>query len=192
MGAALSALVIAGALLGVRLGPADVHSVADIPSLYAQLYRSAARRFELGADGWTVLAGVGKVECDHGRSTAVGCHRGEANFAGARGPAQFLDGTWTAYGVDGDGDGQRDVYAPADAVFGMANYLHASGAPLDGRRPLFAYTHSRASVDDVLSGARRYAATPTQTVFVAPEPGSGWLASVPGTTGIRCDARIVS
>jgi hypothetical protein len=106
-------------------------AAGDIPPEYLRLYQEAAEHYDLGPDGWAYLAGVGKVECDHGRSTAMGCHRGEANSAGARGPAQFLDGTWDAYGVDADGDGTPDVYAPADAIFGMANYLHASGAPAD-------------------------------------------------------------
>ena len=36
--------------------------------------------------------------------------------AGARGIAQFLDGTWSIYGVDGNGDGRKDPLEPADAV----------------------------------------------------------------------------
>ena len=34
---------------------------------------------------------------------------------------------WATYGVDGDGDGDRDVYDPADAIPAAARYLRASG-----------------------------------------------------------------
>ena len=122
--ASLAPLLVVGALLtapGSAGGAPSAVASGDIPPTYLALYRAAAERYRLGADGWSYLAAVGKVECDHGRSTAVGCDRGEVNFAGARGPAQFLAGTWAAYGVDGDGDGDRDVYDPADAIFGMAN-----------------------------------------------------------------------
>ncbi|MGW7292830.1 C40 family peptidase [Streptomyces xiamenensis] len=41
---------------------------------------------------------------------------------GARGIAQFMPGTWTSHGVDGDGDGVKDVFNPADAVAAQAKY----------------------------------------------------------------------
>lgn len=53
----------------------------------------------------------------------------ESNFdpkaqspVGALGIAQFMPSTWAQYGVDGDGDGIKDVFNPADAVAGQANY----------------------------------------------------------------------
>ncbi len=42
--------------------------------------------------------------------------------ANARGLAQFIPGTWAAYGVDGDGDGDRDIWDPADAIPSAAAY----------------------------------------------------------------------
>jgi len=36
--------------------------------------------------------------------------------AGARGIAQFMPYTWKHYGIDGDGDGVKDVWNPADAI----------------------------------------------------------------------------
>ncbi|GHA17236.1 NlpC/P60 family protein [Streptomyces echinoruber] len=41
---------------------------------------------------------------------------------GALGIAQFMPLTWTRYGMDGDGDGVKDVFAPADAVAAQARY----------------------------------------------------------------------
>lgn len=174
-------------------------AAGDIPAQYLRLYRQAGAHYRLGADGWSYLAGVGKIECDHGRLTATGCHRGEQNFAGAAGPAQFLAGTWAMYGVDADGDGRRDIYGAADAVFGMANYLRASGAPGDWRRALFAYNHSQQYVSDVIAQAERYrrAGTSTTSPASAPEtvtalPGGTWLVPIPGSPGETCDARIVN
>jgi hypothetical protein len=159
---ALIALVIGfGAVTLLGGGPQSggehyapsAEAVRDIPPQYLRLYRAAGARYGLD---WTALAAVGKIECDHGRSRAVGCHRGEENPAGAAGPAQFLTGTWRRYGVDGDGDGRRDRWGPADAIFGMANYLRASGAPADYGRALYAYNHAAWYVQAVLAQAQRY------------------------------------
>lgn len=42
--------------------------------------------------------------------------------AQAQGIAQFIPGTWASHGVDGDGDGDRDVWDPADAIPSAASY----------------------------------------------------------------------
>ncbi|MFD9225673.1 NlpC/P60 family protein [Streptomyces sp. NPDC060064] len=42
--------------------------------------------------------------------------------AAAQGIAQFIPGTWAAHGVDGDKDGDRDVWDPADAIPSAASY----------------------------------------------------------------------
>ncbi len=43
--------------------------------------------------------------------------------AGAQGLAQFLPGTWASEGVDGDGDGLRDPFNPADAIASQAAFM---------------------------------------------------------------------
>jgi membrane-bound lytic murein transglycosylase B len=97
-------------------------SAGDVPSDYLRLYRAAAA--ETGVD-WRVLAAIGKNESDHGRSNARGVHSG-VNFANCcAGPMQICTrkscgNTWGAYAVDGDGDGKRSVYSPADAIYGAA------------------------------------------------------------------------
>lgn len=42
--------------------------------------------------------------------------------AAAQGIAQFIPGTWAVHGIDGDGDGDRDVWDPADAIPSAATY----------------------------------------------------------------------
>ena len=119
---------------------ASAFALRDIPSAYLRLYQAAGARYGLD---WAILAGIGKVECDHGRDPDPSCtHEGATNSAGAGGPMQFLASTWATYGVDGDGDGRRDRWDPADAIYGAANYLHASGAPGDYRSAIFAYNHA--------------------------------------------------
>src|SRR5438105_13419376 len=99
-------------------GP-SAEALADIPPDYLRLYEAAAQTCP--GMSWALLAAIGKVESDHGRNVAV-------SSAGAEGPMQFLSATWSAYGVDGDGDGRRDINNPADAIDGAANYLCHNGA----------------------------------------------------------------
>ncbi len=124
-------------------------AVHDIPSRYLDLYRRAARRYDLS---WPILAAVGKIEADHGRLHP------QVSSAGAVGPAQFLPGTWQRFGMDADGDGRISSGSAADSIFAMAGYLRASGAPQDWRRALWVYNHSTEYVEDVLKLARRYGA----------------------------------
>ncbi|MEV5434875.1 bifunctional lytic transglycosylase/C40 family peptidase [Streptomyces sp. NPDC052682] len=42
--------------------------------------------------------------------------------AAAQGIAQFIPGTWATHGIDGDGDGDRDVWDPKDAIPSAAKY----------------------------------------------------------------------
>lgn len=165
--------------------------VAGIPPRYLTFYLAAAHSYGLD---WAVLAGIGKVECDHGRDPDPSCtQEGIVNSAGAGGPAQFLAGTWRAYGVDGDGDGVADRWNPADAIFSMANYLHASGAPADYAKAIYAYNHAGWYVAEVRRWAATYRARALETGSEAQasparsipgsravlSPGDGHLALVP-------------
>ncbi|UQA93880.1 C40 family peptidase [Streptomyces halobius] len=42
--------------------------------------------------------------------------------ADAQGIAQFIPGTWQTHGIDGNGDGKRDVWDPEDAIPSAASY----------------------------------------------------------------------
>jgi Transglycosylase SLT domain len=139
---------------GAPGGGASTLARSEIPPQYLSLYKAAARRY--GID-WAILAGIGRVECDHGRDPDPSCSReGASNAAGAGGPMQFLAATWARYGVDGDGDGRVDRWDPADAIFSAANYLCASGAPRDYEAAIFAYNHASWYVAEVERWAARY------------------------------------
>jgi hypothetical protein len=134
---------------------------ADIPASYLTLYQQAARRCP--GLSWAVLAAIGKVESDHGRSRLTEVRSGW-NTAGAAGPMQFGIGVgragnaWARYGADFDGDGRASVYDPGDAIPAAARYLCAAGAPRRLDRAIYAYNHSWAYVATVNAIAARYRA----------------------------------
>jgi membrane-bound lytic murein transglycosylase B len=123
-----------------------------IPAAYLELYQRAGARYGLD---WTRLAAIGAIESQHGQTTEPGVATG-ANPRGASGPAQFLAATWDRFGLDGDADGVRDPHDPADAIFSMASYLRASGAPEDWLGALRTYNHSDAYAAAVEQLAARY------------------------------------
>jgi hypothetical protein len=132
----------------------------EIPAEILALYIAAGQRFKVA---WPVLAGIGKLECDHARSTLTGCRSGQ-NFAGAMGPMQFLAGTWEAERAAAPGHTNPSVYDPGDAIFSAANYLAKMGAAgvmdIDSSpvsSAIFGYNHSREYVAGVLANAHRYA-----------------------------------
>jgi hypothetical protein len=129
-------------------------ALAEIPPLYLRYYEQASQRYGLD---WAILAGIGKVECDHGRDPDKSCtQEGVTNSAGAGGPMQFIASTWAQYGVDGDGDGRTDRWDPADAIYSAANLLRASAAPGNYRRAIFAYNKADWYVTQVEAWAARY------------------------------------
>lgn len=106
-----------------------------------QLAQSVAAKY--GID-WKLLVAVWQVES--GKSMGATRH----SSAGAQGPMQFMPGTWRSYGVDGDGDGVRDVSNVYDALNGGARYLAANGADRgDIDNALIHYNHSWSYVNKV-------------------------------------------
>jgi hypothetical protein len=196
--ASVCAAAVAGAL-GAGSPLSQPSNVADIPASYLAAYQSAAKRAQLGEDGWSYLAGIGKVESDHGRSIAAGVHSGQNSNGCCAGPMQIDNGggsgkgTWGAYRVDGDGDGRADIYDEDDAVATAAQYLRVSGAPADWRRALFAYNHAGWYVDRVTRQAAAYRlALSSPSTTTVPRAEGEWLAPLPGFPGERCDRRIVA
>lgn len=138
-------------------GAATAPGLRAIPARYLALYRAAARTCP--GLPWQVLAGIGTMESDNGRSNARGVHKGK-NRKGAEGPMQFEPATFAEYAVRADPSGKLSPYNPKDAIFTAARMLCADGAaggsPQGLRRAIFAYNHACWYVRDVLAIAARY------------------------------------
>ena len=132
---------------------------ADIPADYLTWYISAAQTCP--GLPWPVLAGIGKVESDHGRSALPGVHSG-ANAAGAEGPMQFLPRTFGEFAVNADPSQPLSPYDPADAIYTAARMLCADGARGGStagiKQAILAYNHATWYVREVMSWAGKYAA----------------------------------
>jgi NlpC/P60 family/Transglycosylase SLT domain len=173
----IAALVqgVFSALVGTTSQPSQ-DALTDIPADYLALYRNAATVCP-GLD-WSVLAGIGKVETNHGRLDAPGVHSG-TNTAGAGGPMQFLqstfDGVTSRHTIPLGGVNPPSRYDPHDAIYAAAYYLCDSGARRgDLHGAIFAYNHADWYVRDVLAQATRYAHAAT--------PGTGDCATIQATT----------
>ena len=129
---------------------------AQIPAELVPIYERASARYRLGERGVALLAAINSIESGFGRNLGP-------SSAGAYGWMQFMPATWRAYGVDADGDGRRDPADPDDAIHAAANYLHASGAPRDWYRAIFAYNHADWYVQQVLTLAELYQGACTLT-----------------------------
>ena len=184
---------------------------ATIPANYLQLFQQAGRTYGVP---WVILAGIGEVESDDGRSNLPGVHSG-ANAFGAAGPMQIGIGgaagnTWggapvhpageRAGGVatDANGDGTASVYDPADAIAGAARYLVGHGVQGNVSGAIFAYNHLSSYVTDVLHWASVYAGGGFTVSAAAGGAGGGVLTAAQclvtvaagGTGGGPRDAQI--
>jgi hypothetical protein len=176
---------------------AVINSLAanGIPNMALNAYRVAAARMDhvdpgCGID-WALLAGIGRVESDHGRfggavfnadgtttpkiigpaldgktwdyvpAPANGLALdGDAVYAHALGPMQFIPQTWAGYGADENGDGVADVFNIHDAALGAARYLCAAGGDLrtsaGQKQAVLTYNHSDEYLNLVLALADAY------------------------------------
>jgi cell wall-associated NlpC family hydrolase len=151
----LPALALAAVSGGINLTTPSQTAVADIPPDYLLLYQEAGLGFDVP---WEVVAGIGKVECDHGRNPDPACwQEGHANSAGAGGPMQFLASTWQQYGLSASGSGTPDRWNAADAIISAANFLKQNGAPDNIEQAVFSYNHSQAYMQEVRAWANLYA-----------------------------------
>ncbi len=201
VGAASTAL--AGLVGGGDMGLAPTEqALARIPPAYLALYQQAAA----GCPGlpWTVLAAIGQVESDHGRSTAPGVASG-TNLAGAAGPMQMGIGTGAAgdafwrFATDGNHDGVASPYDPADAIPTAAAYLCQALRDHHGelRAAVLAYNHAGWYADRVLALAADYGtlavAAPNAAAQVAVDFARAqlgvpyrWGGDGPGEGGFDC------
>jgi peptidoglycan DL-endopeptidase CwlO len=166
--------------------PAAGAQAKTIPADYLFWYKKVGQQYGVP---WPILAGIGTVESDNGRTTLPGVHSG-ANAFGAAGPMQIGIGgaagnQWGGLAVhpasehvngvatDGDGDGIASVYDPADAIAGAAKYLVEHGVTNSVPDAIFAYNHSQSYVQLVMSFASDYArgGFSVSPVTVAQVPG---------------------
>jgi len=145
----------------------------SIPATYLKWFQTAGLQYNVP---WTILAGIGKVESDDGRTTLPGVTAATvSNAFGAAGPMQIgISGasgnSWggapvhpasevvSGVATDEDGDGVASVYDPADAIAGSAKYLVAHGVQQNPATAIFAYNHADWYVQEVLNWASTYAA----------------------------------
>jgi cell wall-associated NlpC family hydrolase len=150
---------------------ASTEAANSIPDNYLKWFQKVGLQYNVS---WTILAGIGKVESDDGRTTLTGVMNGSNSF-GAAGPMQIgiagaSGNSWggapkhpasevvSGVATDEDGDGTASVYDPADAIAGAAKYLVAHGAQQNVSSAIFAYNHANWYVEEVLSWASKYAA----------------------------------
>lgn len=179
--AALALTTTVQVLVGApsAVAQASAAAIADIPAAALRDYQAATEKL-CPAMSWTIVAAIGKIESDHGRSARPGVSSG-ANFAGAEGPMQFEPPTWeswvkwaTAHGM---GDLATNVYDQHQAIYGAVWLLCSDGAGVLGtlRQALWDYNHDWGYVAKVLAKAAEYAADATKTAvtsFVSMQPGN--------------------
>ncbi|MDQ1661856.1 MAG: hypothetical protein QOJ68_1836 [Blastococcus sp.] len=147
------------------LAPTVITGLAanGIPNVALNAYRVAAARMDRSAPcgiDWSLLAGIGRVESNHGRfggatlssdgtsapriigpaldgkqfafirDTDHGQWDGDTVQDRAVGPMQFIPATWRAYSADGNGDGVADPFNVNDAGLAAAHYLCVAGGNL--------------------------------------------------------------
>lgn len=146
--AAATAIVGAPAVSPVIVKPSATPGGSLTATELVQLWQGAGATYSVP---WHVLAAINMVESTFGQ------HMGPSS-AGAIGWMQFEPGTWAKYGVDADGNGVKDAYAPADAIYGAARYLKSNGAdsPATLSHAIWEYNHSTLYVAEVLSLAEQY------------------------------------
>jgi membrane-bound lytic murein transglycosylase B len=149
---------------GGENSPVSSLAASGIPVTALAAYEQAAAR-EAAANPacgltWPLLAGIGRVESDHGRFAGAVLHSdgvssppiigiplnghgtalirdtdrgrldGDTVYDHAVGPMQFIPSTWASWGVDANHDGAKDPFNVFDAAAAAADYLCAAGRNL--------------------------------------------------------------
>jgi Transglycosylase SLT domain/Peptidase family M23 len=126
----------------------------EIPPFLLPIYQACGTEYGIP---WEVLASINKIETAFGTNTNV-------SSAGAVGWMQFLPSSWEAFGLDANGDGEKDPYNPVDAICAAAHYLKLAGGNKDLYQAIFAYNHADWYVQEVLLYARAYGRLPSDLV----------------------------
>lgn len=157
--AAVVPVLLISAAVGALAPSATKAQTLDIPPNMLVLYLEAAHTYSIPA---SVLAAIGKVECDHDRNVACG----HPNEAGAVGPMQFLPATFAAYS-SASGSVSPSPYDERDAVFAAAAMLKADGVTANRDLAIFAYNHSDVYAQTVNVWSARYASLDGDNAVVA-------------------------
>ncbi|MDX3433885.1 bifunctional lytic transglycosylase/C40 family peptidase [Streptomyces sp. ME01-18a] len=104
---------------------------------------------------------------------------------GAQGIAQFMPSTWETHGIDGNGDGKRDVWDPEDAIPSSAKYLctladDVKDVPGDKQSNVLAAYNAGPGAVKKYGGVPPYKETQTYVQSIsalANKPGGGQAAS---------------
>jgi cell wall-associated NlpC family hydrolase len=179
---------------GLASAPAAL-AATGIPPAWLMWYTAAAGTCP--GLPWPVLAGIGEVESDHGRSPLPGVRSGR-NSRGAEGPMQFEPATFSAYATGPDRP--LSPYDPADAIYAAAAALCAQGArggsPSGIEKAVFAYNHARWYVTEVMSWAARYAgqsastAVATAIAFAKAQLGKPYQWGAAGPDAYDCSGLV--
>ncbi|MFD7860036.1 NlpC/P60 family protein [Streptomyces microflavus] len=110
---------------------------------------------------------------------------------GAQGIAQFMPSTWASHGLDGNGDGKRDVWDPEDAIPSSAKYLctiakDVKDVPGDKRNNMLAAYNAGSGAVKKYNGVPPYKETQhyVQTISAAADSNPG------GGTGTTTDQAV--
>jgi cell wall-associated NlpC family hydrolase len=173
----------------------------SIPSDYLMWFQRVGIQYGVP---WTLLAGIGKVESDDGRTKLPGVTTG-SNAFGAAGPMQIgiLGAAGDQWGgapvhaanevvpgvaTDENGDGLASVYQPSDAIAGAAKYLVAHGVQTNPAAAIFSYNHADWYVQEVLNWASTYA-TGGFTIASVSQNGAGLAAAA---ASARCTSTVLA
>ncbi|MDT4931497.1 MAG: hypothetical protein QOF92_4364 [Pseudonocardiales bacterium] len=152
------------AATGSDTAPSSSLAASGIPTTALTAYKNAAAREANRLPGcginWTLLAGIGRVESNHGRFAGAVLHSdgysvprivgiplngngtavitdtdggrldGDKVYDRAVGPMQFIPSTWAGWAVDANHDGSADPNNIFDAAAAAADYLCAAGRNL--------------------------------------------------------------
>jgi cell wall-associated NlpC family hydrolase len=146
---------------------ASTEAANSIPANYLHWFQLVGLQYNVP---WTVLAGIGKVESDDGRTTLPGVNSGAVE----------------------DGNPPASVYDPADAIAGAAKYLIAHGIQQNVPGAIFAYNHADWYVQEVLSWASTYASGGYTISEITPNGDGTADAAVVGNTTCTEDSLLAS
>jgi hypothetical protein len=142
-----------------------------VPAFLPPIYQAAGQAYDLGPAGPSILAAINEIESGFGQNLGP-------SSAGAVGWMQFMPSTWAMYGVDADGDGDKDPNEPHDAIFAAARYLRAAGMPEDPEGAVFAYNHADWYVAEVMARAACFSGIGNGTI--------GGLSLIPKRQELVC------